>query len=105
MIFVAESGGGVGRGVADDGREAVVRVWVESAEAGVDKYYRPSGVVEGAAIELNDYFTLGMTLGVPALACFLVYVGLAMKSPKSKVESRSRKTVQSPRSTVRSREK
>ena len=48
-------------------------------------------MVEGAAIELNDYFTLGMTLGVPALGCFLVYVGLAMKSKvgsKSKVGRR-----------------
>ena len=30
------------------------------------------------AIQLNDYLMLGMTLGVPAMLCFLVYVGLSL---------------------------
>jgi hypothetical protein len=34
-------------------------------------FYESSRLVEGKAIELNDYFTLGMTLGIPALACFV----------------------------------
>ena len=40
-----------------------------------DQFYRPSNVPEGAAIQLNDYFTLGTTLGIPALVCFVAYVG------------------------------
>jgi len=51
-----------------------------------DQFYRPSKVPEGAAIQLNDYFTLGTTLGIPALLCFVIYVGCAL-SPKSKVQS------------------
>jgi len=34
---------------------------------------------------LNDYFTLGTTLGVPALLCFLLYVGLALTRRPSSV--------------------
>ena len=40
--------------------------------------YRPAKVDEGMAIQLNDYFTLGMTLGIPALVCFVTYVGLSL---------------------------
>jgi len=36
-----------------------------------NEFYKPSGLVEGKAMELNDYFTLAMTLGIPALACFI----------------------------------
>lgn len=43
-----------------------------------DRYYRAAKVNEGMAIQLNDYFTLGTTLGVPALLCFVMYVGLAL---------------------------
>jgi hypothetical protein len=48
-----------------------------------EQFYRKPQVAEGAAIQLNDYFTLGTTLGVPALVCFAVYVGLVLmrKSP------------------------
>jgi hypothetical protein len=45
-----------------------------------DRYYRLAKVDEGMAVQLNDYFMLGMTLGVPALVCFLAYVGLSLKS-------------------------
>ncbi len=48
-----------------------------------DQYYRAAKVNEGMAIQLNDYFTLGATLGIPALLCFVIYAGLAL-SPKSK---------------------
>jgi O-antigen ligase len=41
-------------------------------------YYCPAKVDEAAAIQLNDYFMLGMTLGVPALACFVMYAGLCL---------------------------
>ena len=50
-----------------------------------DQYYRAAKVDEGMAIQLNDYFTLGTTLGVPALLCFAMYAGLSLRgSPKSK---------------------
>ncbi len=45
-----------------------------------DQYYRVPSVQEGMAIQLNDYLTLGATLGIPALACFLGYVGLSLVS-------------------------
>ena len=51
------------------------------AERVYDQFYRMPQVVEGAAIQLNDYLTLGTTLGVPALLCFLMYIGLALTRP------------------------
>jgi hypothetical protein len=52
-----------------------------------DQYYRSAKVDEGMAFQLNDYFTLGTTLGLPALLCFTMYVGLSLRaSPKSKVQ-------------------
>jgi hypothetical protein len=42
-----------------------------------DQYYRAAKTNEGGAIQLNDYFMLGTTLGIPALACFVLYVLLA----------------------------
>ena len=51
-----------------------------------EHYYRAAKVDEGMAIQLNDYFTLGTTLGIPALACFAMYIGLSL-SPKSRVQS------------------
>jgi len=44
--------------------------------------YCPAKVDESMAIQLNDYFILGTTLGVPALVCFAMYVGLSL-NPKS----------------------
>jgi O-antigen ligase len=40
--------------------------------------YMPANLDDGRAIELNDYFTLGTTLGVPALLCFVLYVALGL---------------------------
>ena len=51
-----------------------------------DRYYRAAKVDEGMAIQLNDYLTLGTTLGLPALLCFATYIGLSL-SPRSKVQS------------------
>ena len=49
--------------------------------------YCPAKVDEGMAIRLNDYLMLGMTLGLPALLCFVMYVGLSLRaSPKSNVQ-------------------
>ena len=53
-----------------------------------DSLYRPARLTEGGAMQMNDCLMLGTTLGVPALLCFLMYVGLSLKgSPKSKVQS------------------
>jgi hypothetical protein len=36
-----------------------------------EHFYRPSQLDEGKVIELNDFFMVGMTLGIPALVCFI----------------------------------
>lgn len=41
-------------------------------------YYRPGREEEGLAIQMNDYFTLGAMLGLPALICFVAYVWLRL---------------------------
>jgi O-Antigen ligase len=52
-----------------------------------DRYYRAAKVDEGMAIQLNDYFTLGTSLGLPALVCLAMYVGLSLRaSPTSNVQ-------------------
>jgi O-antigen ligase len=43
-----------------------------------DQYYRQPKVSEGMAIQLNHYFILGMSLGLPALLCFVAYLGLSL---------------------------
>jgi O-antigen ligase len=43
-----------------------------------DNLYQPAKLAEGKALELNDYFTLGMSLGVPALVCFAAYLWLSL---------------------------
>jgi hypothetical protein len=55
------------------------------AEQVYDQFYRKPQVAEGAAIQLNDYFTLGIALGAPALLCFVMYVGLALTCRPSSV--------------------
>lgn len=41
--------------------------------------YRPLRLSDGLAIELNDYFMLGISAGVPVLICFVVYVWLGLR--------------------------
>ena len=55
-----------------------------------DSFYRPARLTEGAAIQMNDYLMLGSTLGVPALLCFLMYVGLSLKG--SPMEDRGQRS-------------
>ena len=43
-----------------------------------DHYYRAPKVVEGMAIQLNDYLMFGATLGIPALFCFATYIWLSL---------------------------
>jgi hypothetical protein len=59
------------------------RAWFEfgwnQTERVYEQYYRGAKVEEGMAIQLNDFFTLGATLGIPALGCLVLYVGLSLK--------------------------
>jgi O-antigen ligase len=57
------------------------------AETVYSEKYRPAQIESGAAIQMNDYFMLGISAGVPALVCFLVYVGLSLRSPRSTFHS------------------
>jgi O-antigen ligase len=59
--------------------------WGE-AEAIYEKKYCPPQLESGAAIQMNDFFMLGISVGAPALLCFLAYVGLSLKSPRSMVQ-------------------
>jgi len=62
-----------------------------------DQFYRVPKVTESAAMQMNDYFTLGTTLGIPALFCFVAYVVLSLKgyrvttAPPSQPTNRSRR--------------
>jgi hypothetical protein len=49
--------------------------WNDLAEI-YESYYRNGGVIDGTAIETNDYLTCGTTLGMPALVCFCMYLWL-----------------------------
>jgi hypothetical protein len=57
------------------------------AEEVYSKEYRAARLEESAAIQLNDYLTVGISAGVPALGCLLVYLWLAL-SRRSSVERR-----------------
>jgi O-antigen ligase len=43
-----------------------------------EHYYLPNKLNESAAIQMNDYLMLGATLGIPALFCFAMYLGLSL---------------------------
>lgn len=43
--------------------------------------YMPVNLDDGRAIDLNDYFRVGMTLGLPALVCFIAYLFLSLAGP------------------------
>jgi hypothetical protein len=47
--------------------------------------YCPPQIENGAAIQMNDYFMLGVSSGVPVLVCFLVYVGLSLRGAKGEI--------------------
>jgi O-antigen ligase len=44
-----------------------------------DHYYLSAKLIDGSAIELNDYLMLGASLGVPALICFGMYIWLTLR--------------------------
>jgi hypothetical protein len=47
-------------------------------ESSYDHYYRSIKLDEGMAIQLNDFFTSGMSAGLPVLLCFGAYVVLSL---------------------------
>ena len=55
--------------------------WGE-AERIYEKKYLPPQMENGMAIQMNDYFTVGISAGMPALVCFLVYVGMSLRQPR-----------------------
>jgi O-antigen ligase len=56
--------------------------WNKTVETYETNYSPPEGGAE--AITTNDYLMLGTQLGIPGLVCFLAYVALCFRSPKSK---------------------
>jgi hypothetical protein len=59
--------------------------WNKAVETYEKNYSPPEG--GAAAITTNDYLMLGTQLGLPGLICFISYVALRLRSPKSKVQS------------------
>jgi energy-coupling factor transporter transmembrane protein EcfT len=59
--------------------------WNKAVGIYASDYSPPEG--GAAAITTNDYVMLGTQLGVPGLVCFITYVALCLRSPKSKVWS------------------
>jgi O-antigen ligase len=45
-----------------------------------DQFFRDSKLAEFPSVHANDYLMLGMTLGIPALACFLACVTLSLST-------------------------
>jgi hypothetical protein len=56
--------------------------WGE-AETAYGSFFQPSDLLESKVILLNDYFMVGITLGLPALVCFTIYIGLTWISNSS----------------------
>jgi len=50
-------------------------------------YYRDNKLNEGASVQLNDYLSLGTTLGLPALGCFMTYVWLRLRRDEETVHT------------------
>jgi hypothetical protein len=55
--------------------------WNKAVQIYQDHYSAPED--GAAAITTNDYLMIGTQLGIPALVCFLAYVALCFKNPKS----------------------
>jgi hypothetical protein len=47
-----------------------------SAEQVFREKYKPGHLEDAAAIQMNDYLMLGISCGVPALVCLLIYIAL-----------------------------
>ena len=73
--------------------------WNKAVETYQKNYSPPEG--GAAAITTNDYLMLGTQLGIPGLVCFVAYVGLCFRSPRSKGQS-PQLSVHSPQSVDKS---
>ncbi len=51
----------------------------QKAESAYAKNYLPPQISESAAIQMNDYFMLGISAGVPALLCFVTCLTLSLR--------------------------
>ena len=51
--------------------------WGKAGEI-YSKDYRAARLEESAAVQLNDYLMIGISAGVPSLACFVAYLWLAL---------------------------
>jgi len=49
------------------------------AEEVYSKEYRAARLEESAAIQMNDYLMIGISVGGPALVCLLIYLGLVLR--------------------------
>lgn len=54
--------------------------WNKAVSLYAEKYYPPDG--GPAALTTNDYLMIGTELGVPALVCFVAYVGLCFRGQR-----------------------
>jgi prepilin-type N-terminal cleavage/methylation domain-containing protein len=74
------------RGALQMMRDHPLGVGWNNAVGVYDKDYSPpeNGAV---ALTMNSYLMLGTELGLPGLVCFVAYVALRLRSPKSKVQS------------------
>jgi O-antigen ligase len=53
-----------------------------------DQLYRAPRLGGGTAIQMNDFLRLGTTMGIPALACFAVCIGLSLRrKPESGIQN------------------
>lgn len=63
------------------------RPWIGFGSRPIEKtyeeFYQPPRLEDGAAINLNSYFMLAMTSGIPALFAFLAYLWIAYVPPRS----------------------
>jgi hypothetical protein len=50
----------------------------KQALAHYEAFYMPGKLTDGRALWSNDFFMLGLAVGVPALACFMGYVMLSL---------------------------
>jgi O-antigen ligase len=59
--------------------------WNQAVTTYAKDYSPPEG--GPGAITTNDYLMIGTELGIPALVCFVAYVGLCLRSPRPNVQS------------------
>jgi O-antigen ligase len=59
--------------------------WMKTVSTYRDHYSPPQN--SAVAITTNDYIMVGTQLGIPALACFVAYIVLCLRSSRSEIHS------------------